>query len=69
MRFGVLGPVEVLTDDGVQVPLGSGRERLVLAMLVLAVHARLPVAALRTMIYAYPTFHRGVLDALADLDS
>lgn len=41
----------------------------VLAMLVLAVHARLPVAALRTMIYAYPTFHRGVLDALADLDS
>jgi pyruvate/2-oxoglutarate dehydrogenase complex dihydrolipoamide dehydrogenase (E3) component len=41
----------------------------VLAMLALAVHARLPVTALRTMIYAYPTFHRGVLDALADLGS
>ena len=41
----------------------------VLSMLTLAVHARLPVATLRTMIYAYPTFHRGVLDALADLDS
>ncbi len=39
----------------------------VLAMLTLAVHARVPVATLRTMIYAYPTFHRGVLDALADL--
>jgi pyruvate/2-oxoglutarate dehydrogenase complex dihydrolipoamide dehydrogenase (E3) component len=39
----------------------------VLAMLTLAVHARVPVASLRTMIYAYPTFHRGVLDALTDL--
>jgi pyruvate/2-oxoglutarate dehydrogenase complex dihydrolipoamide dehydrogenase (E3) component len=39
----------------------------VLGMLTLAVHARVPVAALRTMIYAYPTFHRGVLDALTDL--
>lgn len=33
----------------------------------LAVHARVPVATLRTMIFAYPTFHRGVLDALAAL--
>jgi pyruvate/2-oxoglutarate dehydrogenase complex dihydrolipoamide dehydrogenase (E3) component len=39
----------------------------VLSMLTLAVHARLPVTILRQMIYAYPTFHRGVLDALADL--
>ena len=39
----------------------------VLSMLTLAVHARLPVTTLRQMIYAYPTFHRGVLDALADL--
>ena len=39
----------------------------VLSMLTLAVHARVPVAQLRTMIYAYPTFHRGVLDALTDL--
>lgn len=39
----------------------------VLSMLTLAVHARLPVTTLRQMIYAYPTFHRGMLDALADL--
>lgn len=39
----------------------------VLSMLTLAVHARLPLSALRSMIYAYPTFHRGVLDALAAL--
>jgi pyruvate/2-oxoglutarate dehydrogenase complex dihydrolipoamide dehydrogenase (E3) component len=39
----------------------------VLGMLALAVHARVPVAALRSMIFAYPTFHRGVLDALAAL--
>jgi hypothetical protein len=37
-------------------------------MLTLAVHARVPVSQLRTMIYAYPTFHRGLLDALADLE-
>jgi len=40
----------------------------VLGMLTLAVHARVPVAALRTMIYAYPTFHRGVQDAVTALD-
>jgi pyruvate/2-oxoglutarate dehydrogenase complex dihydrolipoamide dehydrogenase (E3) component len=39
----------------------------VLGMLALAVHARIRVAALRSMIFAYPTFHRGVLDALAAL--
>jgi pyruvate/2-oxoglutarate dehydrogenase complex dihydrolipoamide dehydrogenase (E3) component len=39
----------------------------VLSMLTLAVHARIPVGTLRTMIYAYPTFHRGVQDALTDL--
>jgi pyruvate/2-oxoglutarate dehydrogenase complex dihydrolipoamide dehydrogenase (E3) component len=39
----------------------------VLSMLTLAVHARVPVATLRSMVYAYPTFHRGVLDALTDL--
>lgn len=40
----------------------------VLSMLTLAVHAKIPVATLKTMIYAYPTFHGGVLDALTDLD-
>ncbi len=40
----------------------------VLSMLTLAVHARVPTATLRTMVYAYPTFHRAVQDALGDLD-
>src|SRR5437870_1477976 len=35
----------------------------VLSMLTLAVHAQIPVATLRSMIYAYPTFHRGLIDA------
>ncbi|MBO0690649.1 MAG: NAD(P)/FAD-dependent oxidoreductase, partial [Candidatus Dormibacteraeota bacterium] len=39
----------------------------VLSMLTLAIHARVPTDTLRGMIYAYPTFHRGILDALADL--
>ena len=41
----------------------------VLSMLSVAVHARLPISTLREMIYAYPTFHRGVEDALTDLVS
>ena len=36
-------------------------------MLTLAVHARVPVQRLREMIYAYPTFHGAVLDALGNL--
>ncbi|WP_067563621.1 dihydrolipoyl dehydrogenase family protein [Nocardia acidivorans] len=39
----------------------------VLAALTLAVHAEIPTATLRRMIYAYPTFHRAIeaaLDAL-----
>jgi pyruvate/2-oxoglutarate dehydrogenase complex dihydrolipoamide dehydrogenase (E3) component len=40
----------------------------VLGLLALAVHARVPVSTLRHMIYAYPTFHRAVEAALADLD-
>ncbi len=39
----------------------------VLSMLTLAVHASIPVRRLNEMIYAYPTFHRGVSDALAQL--
>jgi len=39
----------------------------VLSMLTLAVHARVPTADLRRMVYAYPTFHRAVEDALRDL--
>jgi pyruvate/2-oxoglutarate dehydrogenase complex dihydrolipoamide dehydrogenase (E3) component len=39
----------------------------VLSMLTLAVHARVPTQRLREMIYAYPTFHRAVEDALRAL--
>lgn len=39
----------------------------VLAALTLAVHAHVPTERLRQMIYAYPTFHRGIEDALGSL--
>ena len=39
----------------------------VLGLLTLAVHARVPVRDLRSMVLAYPTFHRGVADALRAL--
>jgi pyruvate/2-oxoglutarate dehydrogenase complex dihydrolipoamide dehydrogenase (E3) component len=39
----------------------------VLSMLTTAVHAAVPTATLRSMIYAYPTFHRAVEDALSRL--
>lgn len=39
----------------------------VLGLLTLAVHAPVPVSRLREMIYAYPTFHRAVEDALRQL--
>jgi pyruvate/2-oxoglutarate dehydrogenase complex dihydrolipoamide dehydrogenase (E3) component len=41
----------------------------VLSLLALAVHARVPVAELSSMIFAYPTFHRAIGDALVDLRS
>jgi len=39
----------------------------VLSTLAVAVHAQVPVATLREMIYAYPTFHRAIETALEDL--
>jgi pyruvate/2-oxoglutarate dehydrogenase complex dihydrolipoamide dehydrogenase (E3) component len=39
----------------------------VLSALAVAVHAAVPVQRLREMIYAYPTFHRAIEDALAGL--
>jgi pyruvate/2-oxoglutarate dehydrogenase complex dihydrolipoamide dehydrogenase (E3) component len=39
----------------------------VLSMLTLAVHAEVPITTLGRMIYAYPTFHRSVSDALRAL--
>lgn len=40
----------------------------VLGLLALAVHAQVPIAQLRTMIWAYPTFHGGIGDALRSLE-
>jgi pyruvate/2-oxoglutarate dehydrogenase complex dihydrolipoamide dehydrogenase (E3) component len=39
----------------------------VLGALTVAVHAQVPLDTLRSMIYAYPTFHRGIEDALRAL--
>jgi len=56
------------TDRGVLVGATSvgphGGE--VLGALSVAVHAKVPTSTLRQMIYAYPTFHRGIEDALRD---
>lgn len=68
---GAVGLVKVVAAEGVLVGASvvgpAGGE--ILAMLTLAVHARIPVGTLRTMIYAYPTFHRTIESALADLDA
>ena len=45
----------------------SGGE--VLSALTVAVHARVTTAQLRRMIWAYPTFHRVLDTALADLET
>jgi len=59
------------TDRGVLVGATSvgphGGE--VLGLLTLAVHAAVPIADFRKMHFAYPTFHKGVEDALKDLGS
>lgn len=41
----------------------------VLGALAVAVHAAVPTSLLGQMIYAYPTFHRGIEDALRDLSA
>jgi len=70
-KAGNAGFIKLVEDPGAGVLVGAtsagpvGGE--VLSMLALAVHARVPVRRLREMIYAYPTFHRAVQDALADL--
>ncbi|HEY7487540.1 MAG TPA: NAD(P)/FAD-dependent oxidoreductase [Streptosporangiaceae bacterium] len=57
------------TDRGVLVGATSagpcGGE--VLSALSVAVHGAVPIERLRNMIYAYPTFHRGIEDALREL--
>ena len=65
------GLVKLVADADRQVLVGAtamapnGGE--VLGLLALAVHSEVPVDDLRSMIYAYPTFHRGIEDALRDL--
>jgi pyruvate/2-oxoglutarate dehydrogenase complex dihydrolipoamide dehydrogenase (E3) component len=60
------GLVKLVARDGVLVGATSmapsGGE--VLAMLTLAIHARVPVDTMKEMIYAYPTFHRAIDSAL-----
>jgi pyruvate/2-oxoglutarate dehydrogenase complex dihydrolipoamide dehydrogenase (E3) component len=66
------GFIKLIADPAREVLVGAtsagptGGE--VLSMLTLAVHARIPVRRLREMIYAYPTFHGAVSDALTDLN-
>jgi pyruvate/2-oxoglutarate dehydrogenase complex dihydrolipoamide dehydrogenase (E3) component len=60
------GFVKLVTRDGLLVGATSvgptGGE--VLGLLTLAIHARVPLDTMRSMIFAYPTFHRAVDSAL-----
>ena len=62
-----LDPVADKLLVGATVVGPSGGE--IIGFFVVAVHAEVPVATLRSMIYAYPTFHRAIESALADLAS
>jgi len=68
---GARGLIKVVEDADRGVLVGAtvvgpaGGE--ILGFLAVAVHAGVPVATLSTMIYAYPTFHRAIENALADL--
>jgi pyruvate/2-oxoglutarate dehydrogenase complex dihydrolipoamide dehydrogenase (E3) component len=70
-KAGNEGFVKLVEDESRGVLIGatavgpSGGE--VLSMLTLAIDAAIPTRDLRRMIYAYPTFHRTVEDALANL--
>jgi pyruvate/2-oxoglutarate dehydrogenase complex dihydrolipoamide dehydrogenase (E3) component len=63
--------VKLVADAGRGVLVGgcvvapAGGE--VLSMLATAVHAEVPVRTLRSMIYAYPTFHRAVESVVDEL--
>ena len=70
-KVGNAGFIKLVADTDEDVLLGAttagpnGGE--ILGALAVAVHARVPISTLETMIYAYPTFHRGILDAVRDL--
>ncbi|MBA2445431.1 MAG: NAD(P)/FAD-dependent oxidoreductase [Nocardioidaceae bacterium] len=67
------GMIKLVEDSGEGVLVGatavgpSGGE--ILSALTVAVHARVPTSTLASMIYAYPTFHRAIEDAVKDLSS
>ncbi|CAN5508793.1 NAD(P)/FAD-dependent oxidoreductase [soil metagenome] len=68
---GARGLIKVVEDADRGVLVGAtvvgpaGGE--ILGLLALAVHAAVPVETLKTMIYAYPTFHRAIDTAIAEL--
>ncbi len=70
-KAGNEGLIQVIEDTSTGTLIGAtsigpaGGE--VLGALAVAVHGAVPVATLKSMIYAYPTFHRGIEDALGDL--
>jgi pyruvate/2-oxoglutarate dehydrogenase complex dihydrolipoamide dehydrogenase (E3) component len=70
-KVGNDGVIKLVQDAGRGVLIGAtsvgphGGE--VLSALALAVHAEVPVERLKQMIYAYPTFHRAIEDALGRL--
>jgi pyruvate/2-oxoglutarate dehydrogenase complex dihydrolipoamide dehydrogenase (E3) component len=70
-KVGNEGVIKIVEDADRGVLVGatamgpSGGE--VLGALAVAVHAEVPVEQLRSMIYAYPTFHRGIEEALSGL--
>ena len=65
------GFIKLIADAGAGMLIGAtsagpvGGE--VLGALAVAVHAQVPVAMLSQMIYAYPTFHRAIEDAITQL--
>jgi pyruvate/2-oxoglutarate dehydrogenase complex dihydrolipoamide dehydrogenase (E3) component len=70
-KVGNEGLIKVVADADRGVLVGAtaigpmGGE--VIGALTLAVHAEVPLDTLKSMIYAYPTFHRGIEDALHHL--
>ena len=72
-KVGNDGVIKVVEDADRSVLVGAtsagpwGGE--VLSALQVAIRAEVPVATLRNMPYAYPTFHRAIEDALKDLGS
>ncbi|MER6992686.1 NAD(P)/FAD-dependent oxidoreductase [Saccharopolyspora hirsuta] len=72
-KAGNAGIIKLVADAGRGVLVGAtvvapaGGE--IIGALAVAVHAEVPIPRLRGMIFAYPTFHRAIESALADLDA